>query len=443
MNDQSDRTHDVFISYSDRDRKIAQTVCALLEQQGIRCWVAYRDIPAGENWPERIMRAIKESRVLVLILSSESNASNQVFREVTNALESSVTVIPFKISNVETSERLKFYLADINWMDAVTEPIEQHIKALASQIEVIVEKTDGRINPPGGGPREPKRPGSSNRWKTMVWILTIVLVGGLLAGLVRWQARLSGISSSRPSIEGKAEVPTSTSQATLPTAAKMTPAGREEKRIALIGYLDSIKDKLETGISKDELANGRLREMEDKISEFDIAHENAGDDQRCTAAWKLFLVGELLIRKYDVRPFGWAYVKKAGSVMSDLTCPDKDAWMKWWVFHGTANLMNDYKMDGGNQEAIEKYWKDAMGALPRDASGKPQFEFTTIYTTITLIQMASFYRDVKKDTVKASESLAEALSLCNANLESQKKDAGYKAWCEGASNAAASLGASH
>lgn len=39
--------HDVFISYASSDKPVADAVCAALEQRGIRCWIAPRDILPG------------------------------------------------------------------------------------------------------------------------------------------------------------------------------------------------------------------------------------------------------------------------------------------------------------------------------------------------------------------------------------------------------------
>lgn len=37
----------VFISYAHQDKPVADAVCARLEQSGIRCWIAPRDIQPG------------------------------------------------------------------------------------------------------------------------------------------------------------------------------------------------------------------------------------------------------------------------------------------------------------------------------------------------------------------------------------------------------------
>ena len=57
--------HDVFISYSSRDKAVADAVCATLEGRKIRCWIAPRDIPPGQAWPSALTKAVSESKVFV------------------------------------------------------------------------------------------------------------------------------------------------------------------------------------------------------------------------------------------------------------------------------------------------------------------------------------------------------------------------------------------
>ena len=62
--------HRVFISYSNEkgdktgsDRKIADMICSALENEGIRCWIAHRDILAGEDWLDSIVDAVEQSKI--------------------------------------------------------------------------------------------------------------------------------------------------------------------------------------------------------------------------------------------------------------------------------------------------------------------------------------------------------------------------------------------
>ena len=83
--------HDVFISHSEKDKTIADAVCAKLEAEGIRCWIAPRDVMPGREWSECIIEAIKQARVMVLVFTSNANDSAQVRKEVERAFNHGVT----------------------------------------------------------------------------------------------------------------------------------------------------------------------------------------------------------------------------------------------------------------------------------------------------------------------------------------------------------------
>jgi TIR domain len=74
--------HDVFISYSSKDMPAGEAVGAALERHGLRCWIAPRDIVPGIGWAKSIVRAIGQSRTMVLVLSEHANSSPQIEREV-------------------------------------------------------------------------------------------------------------------------------------------------------------------------------------------------------------------------------------------------------------------------------------------------------------------------------------------------------------------------
>lgn len=130
--------HDVFISYSSKDKTVADAACAVLEGRGVRCWVAPRDIVAGSDWGESIIDAIAGSRVMVLVFSANANASPQVKREVERAVNKGVTVVPFRIENVPLCKTLEYFVSTPHWMDAYTQPLEQHLGKLADTVLAIV-----------------------------------------------------------------------------------------------------------------------------------------------------------------------------------------------------------------------------------------------------------------------------------------------------------------
>ncbi|MCL2386144.1 MAG: toll/interleukin-1 receptor domain-containing protein [Defluviitaleaceae bacterium] len=112
---------DVFISHSTKDKATADKIVASLEQNEVTCWIAPRNISAGVNYGAAITRAIRDCKVLLLIYSENSNASEAVFREVQKGFEERRTLIPVRIDNIPASDDLSFYLSGIQWVDATRE----------------------------------------------------------------------------------------------------------------------------------------------------------------------------------------------------------------------------------------------------------------------------------------------------------------------------------
>ena len=49
---------DAFLSYASGDAELAAHLCGLLEKSAITVWMAPRDVPAGANYADAIVRAI-------------------------------------------------------------------------------------------------------------------------------------------------------------------------------------------------------------------------------------------------------------------------------------------------------------------------------------------------------------------------------------------------
>ena len=127
-------SHDVFISFSSKDKTTADAVCAALEHRRIRCWIAPRDVVPGRPYAESIMEGLKGAKALVLVLSSSSNVSPNVLREIENAVQLNILLIPFRIDAVQLSTVFEYYLKPVHWIDALTPPLEQHITKLVQQL---------------------------------------------------------------------------------------------------------------------------------------------------------------------------------------------------------------------------------------------------------------------------------------------------------------------
>jgi tetratricopeptide (TPR) repeat protein len=135
--------HQIFISYSTKDTTTAESILRGLESRNIRCWIAPRDIPPGTAWAAAIEHAICTSRLMLLIFSSHANSSPQVVREVCSAVEHSINLLPLRIENILPSEAMKYFLSTVQWFDALTPPIEDHISRLAGNAtQLLLQETD-------------------------------------------------------------------------------------------------------------------------------------------------------------------------------------------------------------------------------------------------------------------------------------------------------------
>ena len=124
--------HDAFVSYAATDREIAFAAVAGLENHGVRCWVAPRDIAAGSEYGEEIVEAIKACRLLVLIFSTQANNSPHVRREVERAVSLRRPIIPFRIEDIPPTGAMEYALGSTHWLDAITRPIEPHVATLTT-----------------------------------------------------------------------------------------------------------------------------------------------------------------------------------------------------------------------------------------------------------------------------------------------------------------------
>lgn len=99
-----------FISYESSDKATAFKICEYLESLGQKCWIAPRDIHAGEYAGE-ITRALKSAGNLVVVCSAHTSKSPHVRNEVSLAFGDRCKIIPFMIDDVTLDDSLEYYFA--------------------------------------------------------------------------------------------------------------------------------------------------------------------------------------------------------------------------------------------------------------------------------------------------------------------------------------------
>lgn len=132
---------EVFISYNSQEHHLAQTICTVLEQNGIACWIAPRDIPTGSNYASEIPKAIKTCTFFLLVLSAKSQSSPWVAKEISLALTYGKTVLPVVLEPCELTDSFAFYLTDIQRYNAY----EKQTGVFQEIIEEICETRSGKL----------------------------------------------------------------------------------------------------------------------------------------------------------------------------------------------------------------------------------------------------------------------------------------------------------
>jgi hypothetical protein len=96
-----------FISYSTRDQEFAERLHADLQNKGVRCWFAPKDLKIGDPFRQRIDEAIRLHERLLMILSEHSVRSDWVREEVESCLErerreKSLVLFPARLDDAVT-----------------------------------------------------------------------------------------------------------------------------------------------------------------------------------------------------------------------------------------------------------------------------------------------------------------------------------------------------
>ena len=137
-----DPSKDVFISHSSADSKLAYAMCDYLEEKGIRCWIAPRDIPGGVKYGKSIIMGVKTCKILVVLFNNSANASEGVETEVERAFHYKLTLIPFKLDETIPSDSLEFSFGSFQWLDASKGNPEDHFDLLYQNCARILEKKE-------------------------------------------------------------------------------------------------------------------------------------------------------------------------------------------------------------------------------------------------------------------------------------------------------------
>lgn len=137
----------VFLSYSSRDKSVAERIFQELRNRGINVWLDTMEVKPGDSITDFIHNALSASDFLLVLLSSDSTKSRWVQYELSLAankelVKRDITLLPVLISEVDIPSSLKAY----KFFD-LRQDFEQGIAELAEQIGSVPEMDFSRLDP--------------------------------------------------------------------------------------------------------------------------------------------------------------------------------------------------------------------------------------------------------------------------------------------------------
>ena len=130
---------DIFISYhTDSSAEIVRKLSIALEGNGLTCWYAPRD--CSDEYASSIVHAIKNSKILLLVLNDQSNVSKHCLNEINIAFNNGNLILPIRISEVTLSDDMYYYIGRIHIMDGGIPPELLKIQEIIDRCRQLLGK---------------------------------------------------------------------------------------------------------------------------------------------------------------------------------------------------------------------------------------------------------------------------------------------------------------
>lgn len=128
--------HKVFISYSRKDKDVANGLCEVLKENGIEYWIDKEGIYSSSNYKELIVDAIDVSKAVIFVSSANSNASINVIREIGYAVNMNKPILPLMLDDAPYAKSIRLDISDIDQID-FKNPIASSKKLITSLMYVL------------------------------------------------------------------------------------------------------------------------------------------------------------------------------------------------------------------------------------------------------------------------------------------------------------------
>src|ERR1700676_4083943 len=89
---------------------------------------------------------------MVLVFTTHANDSPQVRKEIERAVNHGVAILPLRIEDVIPDRGIEFFIGNVHWLDALTPPLESHLRSLAGTVKMLLGRMEPRDAAPHAAP---------------------------------------------------------------------------------------------------------------------------------------------------------------------------------------------------------------------------------------------------------------------------------------------------
>ena len=238
-NDARNGKPDVFISYASHDTAVANDVAAALEGQGLKCWIAPRDVTPGAHYASEIVHAIDSANAIVLILSQDAATSPHVLREVERATSKRHPVVTLRVDQAALSAEFEYFLNTSQWLDASGGDATRMMPKLVAAVRLAIRRPVSpapalsATSAAGTAALASHAPSGGARLRHRTAIVAGVVAAIAIAGLVAYRS----LQPAHRAVVSPAPT-AATTQATAPAAPTIS-----EKSIAVLPFTDMSEKK--------------------------------------------------------------------------------------------------------------------------------------------------------------------------------------------------------
>jgi TolB-like protein len=172
--------HDIFISYSTKDRIDALALVERLRSSGYTIWIDQSGIDAATSWSKEIAEALEDCSTFILLLSPNSLASENVAKELAVAAELKKHIIPIELESVQLKREFLYHLTGLQRVahtniDAIVHVLDKYRGSgqlpVAGDQSVLTDVTNSELNTQNSKllriavlPFEDQSPQHDNEW---------------------------------------------------------------------------------------------------------------------------------------------------------------------------------------------------------------------------------------------------------------------------------------